>query len=518
MAEWPADVDGRVTRRSASVTALVLLGLAYGWFAQGEGAAQNAHYALVRSLAQGTAVVDETRTEIGNVVTRDVVQFEGHYYSNKAPGLAFATLPAYVALERAGVRTTGDPTRMLWALGLVGTVLPALLLTVLVGRAAEKLEPGYGTATGIALGAGTLLLPYATVFFAHALSAFLSFAAFSLVWADRERRSGYGRVACAGVLAGLAVTTEYPTAIVALVLGLVVLLRTPRLRRVLAYGAGLLVGVSPLLVYNEWAFRSPTRLSYGAGDVLSPATTPGAGKSRFFGVGVPDFTVAVELLFSFWGLLVVTPVVAAGAVATILMFRRGRRTEALVVAAVALLFLAYNSGFWGYGGTAGARYLIPMLPFLAYPIALAFRAAPVATGALAAASTALMVAMTATHPLSAWDGGVLRRLRSSDGSAQTVSDFVGITGWYDVVPFYVFMLGALVCAALATPLPITRAGIVNAVVALAAWAVVAVTAPQLLNRGWVSREAAAITVLALVAAVAGVLFAAMRVLPRHAVE
>ena len=461
--------------------AIVCLAGAYAWFAQGEGAGQNAHYALVRALAEGTPRIDETRLEIGNVVTHDVVEVDGHVYSNKAPGLALATLPAYVVLERAGVRTTGDPTRMLWALGLVGTVLPAMLLLLLVARLAERLEPGFGTATAVALGAGTLLLPYGTVFLAHALSALFGFAAFAVLWHERDGPSRPLHVAAAGLLAGLAVTTEYPTGIVALVLGALALARPPRLPRVGAYAGGLLAGLLPLLAYDWWAFGSPTRLSYGSADVLSPGSMPGAGDDRFFGAGVPDPGVAVELLFFHWGLFQVAPILAAGVVGAIVVFRRGRRAEALVVAAVAVLFVAFNSGFWGpHGGTAGTRYLIPMIPFLALPVAVSLRLAPVATGLLAAASIVLMVAMTATDPVNAWDGEVLRRLTSADGSAPTVSDFLGVTGWYAVAPFYFFVLGAVACALRATPSPVTKSDVVTGTAAIAAWAVVALAAPPLL--------------------------------------
>jgi hypothetical protein len=122
-----------------------------------------------------------------------------------------------------------------------------------------------------------------------------------------------------------------------------------------------------------------------------------------------------------------------------------------------------------------------MIPFLALPVAVALRIAPVATGLLAAASIALMAAMTATDPVNAWDGQVLRRLTSADGSSPTVSDFLGVTGWYAVVPFYLFVLGAVACALRATPWSVTRSDVLAGVAAVAGWALVALAAPPLLT-------------------------------------
>ena len=109
---------------------------------QGGGSLQNAHYVLVKALASGTATIERVLGEV-DTGTNDTTSFDGHLYSNKAPGLAEAVLPAYVLLREAGVATVGDPTRMLWALGLLGVVLPGVALVWLVQTVAERFEPGF---------------------------------------------------------------------------------------------------------------------------------------------------------------------------------------------------------------------------------------------------------------------------------------------------------------------------------------------------------------------------------------
>jgi len=375
-----------------------------------------------------------------------------------------------------------DPTRILWALGLVGCVIPAVVLLVLVRRACLRLEPGFGTASAVTLGLGTLLLPFATVYFSHALSACLVFAAFALLLHERHERAGTALVAAAGLVAGVSIVTEYPNAIAAVVLFLYACVGRRVLRRGVAYGAGLLVGVAPLLAYQHWAFGSLTRVSY-AGDAGG-----GAGDHEtleLLSFGSPDPVVLLETLLSTAGLLTLAPVLACAAVALPLLFRRGYRAEALVVAAVCVGYLVYNSSYGStFGGySAGQRYLVPILPFLALPLAVAFRRFPATTAALALVSIIVAATTTATHVLAGYQLDWFDRVASHD-FAYTAARFVGVTGWPTILPFFIAALVAVAAAALDTRWAEPRAHeIAFAGIALLGWAIVAATAPRLPGLG-----------------------------------
>jgi hypothetical protein len=322
----------------------------------------------------------------------------------------------------------------------------------------------------VTFGLGTLVLPFATLFFSHVVAATLGFLAFFLVWHAGEERGRPLLLIAAGVSAGFAITTEYALVFVAFVVGLYVL-RSRDLRRVLAYVAGVAVGTLPLAAYNAWAFGSITHLTYENNQV-----EPVHGFLHL-AIGWPNPRYAWDLLFSVWGLVTLTPVIVCGVVGAVLLYRRGRRAEALVCLGIAAIFYVWDAslghGTSPFGGLGPPRYLIPILPFLAVPFAVAFRVFPATTLALALVSSFQMVVQTATNPLAAYDGDWMTRVRTKEFS-QTAASLLGVTGWYTIVLFFVAVAAAVVFAALATSrLPVPRWDLTLAPVSLLAWAIVA---------------------------------------------
>lgn len=454
-----------------ALVAIAAVCCAFAWPMQGRSLGELSNYALVKALASGTPRIDETRFQVGDLPAGDFRTFRGHTYSDKAPGLALGTVPAYLVLRRVGLRTSGDPTEALWALRLWGTVVPALLLLLVSWRLAERTAAGYGAAAAVAIGAGTLVLAFATLFYSHVLAALLVLAAFAVLWSEREGPPRLELVAAGGALAGLAVTTEYPTALAAVVFGLYALLRKSPLVRGAAYTAGVLAGVTPLLIYNQWAFGSFTHLSY-FGDELSSGNL--AGRME------PSLLNGLFTYVSVPGLLVLSPFLACGLVGIVLLYDVGKRAEALAIALVATAFTIYNASLPGLEYDAflfGPRYLVPVLPLVALPAALTFRRWPVTTAALALVSAILMSALTATqlHAGQALDPDWFAALLDHSFPS-TAASVLGVTGWYAILPFFVAIGAAIVAAGLS--LPPAGEDQLLAGAAVLTWAAVALFAPS----------------------------------------
>ena len=501
------------------VAAIVTLGVAWGLVMHQMGWAQMAHFDQVQALDKGQAQIDQWHWD-----TNDKAWVDGHFYSVKSPGMAALTTPLYAAIKglggdklaRAAVdnadqtahpkwvqdsvvplenygynvergvrvqRMVTESTPIVWALTLLAAVIPAILLLLAVRWAADRFVPGYGTAAAITLGLATVVMTFAAEFFSHVISAGFAFAAFCLLMKEREKTPSLRMVAAAGLLAGLAVTFEFQTGLVGVVLlGYVLSRRTDWFRRTAAYGAGAVAGALPMLAFNYWAFGNPLKLAYGYAVAFPGASghdVLGLNSHGFFGITAPRFDSALSLMLAGRGLLVLTPIIVM-AVIGVFMMRRQHRAEANTILAIAAVYFVYNSGYWlpFGGGTPGPRFLIPALPFVAIGLAYAYKRLPALTLGLAIPSTLMMLVGTLTYPLLGKQGiGTWADWLVQGRLEHTVLTGFGVTNaWLAVAPFVAAVLTSIVLAFRATP-STSLADYRYAVPALLTWACVSAVGP-----------------------------------------
>src|SRR5262249_9498085 len=152
-----------------------------------------------------------------------------------------------------------------------------------------------------------------------------------------------------------------------------------------------------------------------------------------------------------------------------------------------LCYLGYNSGYYlpFGGGAPGPRFLVTVLPFIGFPIALALKRFPAPTIALAGISIATTVAATITHPLVGYETETVIWARYlGEGFFQpTIASAFGLgRSWGAIWPFVLAAGGAVVLAAIATPrIPLSGRALVIGVLTIAAWALFAALAPTLLG-------------------------------------
>jgi len=469
-----------------ALAALLCAGLAAGVMLENWSDNQSSHYDLIRALAAGRETIDA-----GPYPTKDEALYRGHYYSARAPGLALYSLPFYELLttvEAPRLARTSPALRgedeIVDFVGWWGNVLPGLVLMALVWRVAERFEPGYGAGAAIAVGLGTMVLPFSTLLFSHVFTAMLGFAAFALMLHERAGPQRPLLLAGAGLIMGYAIGSEYPLTFVAVVLALYLLSRPGSLApralaaRLGAYTLGGLVGIIPLLLYNHAAFGSWTHIAYA--NIKQQ-------QQGFFGITTPNPAVLATLLFDSRGLLTISPVLVMGAVGTWLLYRRGRRAEALTITAVCLCYAIYNSGYYlpFGGGSPGPRFMITLLPFLGWPIALALKRYPGPTIALAGASIMAFVIVTATHPLVGFENEtvVWTKLIGEDEFQPTLASAFGLgRGWGGIWPLPLAAGAAVVLAGAATPrLRLAPSQLAAGLFALGAWGLFAALAPTMLG-------------------------------------
>jgi hypothetical protein len=509
-------------RARSGLAAIACLGIAWGLVMHTMGWAQLAHFAQVRGFDDGRASIDPWQWE-----TMDKAWVDGHFYSVKAPGLPLVTLPAYMALDAAGAWSVSreaaenasdanhprwappgrsypfvlqygfdpkramhvqsqveDETPMVWALTLVGVVIPAILLLLLVRWAADRIEPGFGTAAAITLGLGTIVMTFAAEYFSHIAAAALGFGAFAILFREREGPPRLAAVASAGLAAGLAVSFEYPVGLLGVILFIYALSRrAPRLPRALAYGAAAVVGAAPALAFNAWALGSPLEFAYSSAVAVqgySGHAVLGLNDPGFFGIGLPRPSAALDLLLGSRGVLTLTPILAVAVAGAVLMRQGRRRAESNVVLGVTAVYFLYNSGYWlpFGGGAPGPRFMIPALPFLALGLGVAYRRMPAMTLAMAIPSIVMMVAGSMTYPLLGDNGTGTWARDLGDGILEhTVLTVAGVrNGWLAALPLFAAVAAAIAFAARATPR--RRLGDIRVPsMAILAWAILSALGP-----------------------------------------
>ncbi len=484
--------QARRRRWRLGIAAIVCVGVAFATVIQSFSWNQTSHYDLIRALNQESTTITQYQSNTGDKV--EYPKHSGHFYSARAPGLALFALPFYDALNlvhaerwtRAHVAPPNHPgDEMIYLIGLWANVLPGLLLMLLVFTVANRFEPGYGAASAVIVGLGTLVLPLSTLLFSHVFTAFLGFAAFWLMLRERDGPPSLLLLWLAGLAMGYAVASEYPLFLVAVVLGLFLLSRRDSFSvrgvatRSGAYILGGVIGIIPLLLYNHYAFHSWTHLAYANVEKQ---------QEGFFGISAPSLRVASTLLFDSRGLLTISPVLIMGElVGTVTLYRRGRRAEALTIGGIRLCSTRPTTPATTCRSAVASWAPLPDHhdPLPGLPAGAGAERFP-GTHADARRSLDRADGDRHHHPSSGRlrerDRGVERFL--SQGLLQpTIATAYGLDrGWSSIWVFLVPALAGLVLATAGTRrVRLTAAGVGWGVLVLLGWALFATLAPKLLG-------------------------------------
>jgi hypothetical protein len=358
--------------------AVLLLAVALVPFVQDLTAQPAIRYAQTAAMVeQRSIVLDDYEQAIGV----DRVERDGHVYGDKAPLQPILAIPAYASARAVGAESASvlrvQENLGLWWVTLWSSVVPLLAIAALgVHVAGRVVGRDRSVAAALAISGGTLLVAYGTQLYAHVLAGLLGWACW--LAADRSLRARPGDrpvlVALgAGALGGAAVATEYPLAIVIVVVA-GVLVAQRAWSRLAAFAVGGSPFVVLLLGYQWLAYGSPFAVSYSEKPVHDAEPLV---------VGIPSPLRLLEVLGGSRGLLLFSPVVALAAWGLWRLARSEgaeRRRHGIVGLAVLGSFLVLQASWvnpWG-GEAPGPRYVIPSLPFLIVGMAEVWSVAPAA--------------------------------------------------------------------------------------------------------------------------------------------
>ncbi|MEM6292989.1 MAG: hypothetical protein AAGA54_17065 [Myxococcota bacterium] len=425
-------------RERSSIIVLVLAAVSFAYFVGAPAWNQNSRFALTRALVEsGTTAIDPHHHTTGDKSFRD-----GHFYSDKAPGVSFFAVVPYAAydLVRRGFGADAPGTKVqsldprvrelgavlepedrkpgdkiayspayrfaLYVCTFFVVVLPTAILggggVLLLGR---RLWGERGRSIALCFCLATPVWVYATSLYGHALCGALLIAALAVLELADDDAPVTAPLA-AGLLLGAAVITEYPSAVVALMLVGYAVLRRGR-----TAAAWVIVGGIPwallLAGYHAVAFGSPLRTGY---DFVYREEFA-EGMAVRYGLGAPDPHAALALLFgSFRGLFYLSPLLLLATWGLVVGLRdpKTRPLHGLCLL-VSAYFWLLNAGYymWDGGASAGPRHMVPALGFVALGLGPAFARVPRATIALATWSVLQAMLLAAASPEVAQSGDPL---------------------------------------------------------------------------------------------------------------
>jgi hypothetical protein len=342
------------------------------------------------------SIVDDHSLEVSRAARilgpqfEDLAVIEGRQYSNKAPGAALVASPGYLlARPFAGPPSAGNLRPVLTPMRWFGATFP-LLLAALGFAHFARARGGDPALAIVAMLFATPLFSYGLLLFSHALTAAALFGAWLLLYL-RDR----GGVV-AGALIGVAVASEYPTLVPALVLigGLMVQRAWGRIARVIAGGAPFAV---MLAIYQKLAFGSVLASPYTYEKLPEYRVLAHTG---VFGLQAPNLGILMRLLFDpARGLFVFAPIIAAAFLAIPAAKRALPRAAFVTLLLTPAALIAVYSGYpnWHGGWNVGPRYIAGAIPFLLFPLAFTRGRRRIAA-LLLGASAAAVVPITLTFP------------------------------------------------------------------------------------------------------------------------
>jgi len=409
---------------------------------------------LLHALTTGTVAIDAYDN------TPDRAEFAGHYYSDKAPGAVVVALPGFVIgavfLKIIGIVLESDAGWLYssWiacfaSVGIVAATGAFFLFKWLL----QYVSPQASFITTLAIFLGASPLVYATMLFSHSLVA--GCLAIGL-WAvnppldrpaDRFRSKGWlghhWRDLLAGFLCGWALASEYTSGIV--VTGLLLWQLSNGKSRAICFS---LAALPPLLLipfYSWMCFHNPFILPYSL-HVSFPQM-----KEGIFAIGWPILEITFNLLFSpARGLFFWTPFLIMAIAGYWRLLRINRRLFWLVYAVPILQVVIISGRVWDWqaGPTLGARYLTPILPFLALPCALGVQCLPRIGTALALYSVGIttLAILTNASPASSTKDPLLDLhipLLLQGEFSPNLGRVVGLPPYASIAFYYLVMSGGI---------------------------------------------------------------------------
>jgi len=356
----------------------LLFFVTYGYFFQGGGWNQNIRICQIRAILHDhTFIIDTYKEDSKNpyfefVNSGDWAYYNGHFYSNKAPGLSFLSLLPFGLTEYCARHIfPGSIEQQVFvsavASNLCTVVLSGVLLCLLLFYVLNHflhVSQTQSLLLTVCFGFGTLAFSYSTIFYGHVPAAFFCFLAFVLALAIKQKETQNIKLTalCSGLSVSCAVLIE-PSCMCALIgiMGYFISFRAGR-QSIFFFLLGCIPPALLQCYYNAACFGNPLASGYAYANPAVMFKVNG----KLFGLPKPGAIIRM-LCVPNRGLFMTSPVLVM-AVPGLILFLKKRQwlSEALCCCSISCMFVVFVVSYyaWYHAATPGPRYMLPAFPFM----------------------------------------------------------------------------------------------------------------------------------------------------------
>ena len=399
----------RLFNNRAEIFLFLILFVTYAYFfTQAPGWNVNSRINLTYSIVdEFSFAIDSYHNQPGfDTGDKAYVPQKGHYYSDKIPGLSFLGAVPYGVLklftDPFEIETKPNFSRYfttLVSVSLLSAYLFVIFRRMLLLFGADEKSSYLLT---FILAFGTSCFAYSTVFFPYQPSMLFFVSAYYIVWKSKfEKKLDDVNIFLPGLLCGFAMLFEYTSAVIAGVLWWYILILIKNKWKIVSFSVGCVLPLLSFFIYNYICFENPFTIPYEylEWDFFRESMQKGfMGISRLNPVALYYITV-----HPYKGIFIATPVLLLIFVSAPMFLKRKEfRPEISICIGLVIFYFVFNASYymWWGGWAAGARHLIPMLPFafiLLIPVVKKIRFVVIVLGILSIA-LGFMVASVDPQP------------------------------------------------------------------------------------------------------------------------
>lgn len=360
------------------------------------------------SLTKSISRENSFQIDIYANFTGDRAFYDGHYYSDKAPGTSFLATPISLILDSIFCNIENSEETILVpktvflskiylfynlpfresVLQILTVImlsaLPGALLVVLIYKTSRFFVENhiYSLITSFSFGLGTLIFPYSTVAMGILLASFFGFLGFYIILKILKTGFVSRFIFISGLLLGFSFVVSYLMIIVFIGLSLFLFLSKSNKKTIFQFFIGVSLGSLPLLIYNFVIFSNPFNLTMFHRDkYIFPCLyedLPGCviinkmdlDHLILATIYFPNGLASI-LFYPYRGIFFYAPFLLTTPFGFYLLYKKDKNLtkSLLLIFILFVIFLNYYPS-WEGGNSFGLRYMIPIMPFLSIPFAM----------------------------------------------------------------------------------------------------------------------------------------------------